>query len=144
MPVCKNCYSRIDKFNKERCPICGVINPFEGMVSDTIEITTYLDVDRKDYHPRKRVTELLLHIFLGWIGVNWYYTYKYKKGLIALAITLVLVGLGGFFLGYFIPSIGYKFSFLIIFLIIFIVHLIYAVVAYTIPNRKDGRGDFLI
>ena len=48
MPKCKNCNNRIDRFNKDRCPICGVTFPFEGMNSDTVEITTNIDVDSVD------------------------------------------------------------------------------------------------
>ena len=43
MPICKNCHTRIDKFNSDRCPICGV--PFfyiykkrEGIISCLINV----------------------------------------------------------------------------------------------------------
>ena len=67
MPVCKNCNSRIDKFNKDRCPICGVERPFEGVSSDTVEVTSRIDSGdvKIDYHPRKRKTLLTLFALCG-------------------------------------------------------------------------------
>ena len=48
MPYCKNCGSRITKFDKEICPVCGEKKPLDGAVSDTVEITTELNVKDKN------------------------------------------------------------------------------------------------
>ena len=78
MPVCKNCKKRIDRFNKDRCPICGVENPFEGVTSDTVEITTNIDVDNidVDYHPRRRKKLLLFFVLIGITGIPFFYMKK--------------------------------------------------------------------
>ena len=48
MPYCKNCGARITKFDKDLCPVCGAKKPLEGAHSDTIEITTELNVHNKE------------------------------------------------------------------------------------------------
>ena len=48
MPYCKNCGSRITKFDNDICPICGAKNPLEGVTSDTVEITSELDIHDKE------------------------------------------------------------------------------------------------
>ena len=44
MPVCRHCGTRITKFDTDRCPVCGELNPLEGVTSDTVEITTEIDL----------------------------------------------------------------------------------------------------
>ena len=143
MPVCKNCHSRIDKFNKDRCPICGVTNPFEGVTSDTIEITTQLDVDSLDYKPRKRKTVLLLTCLLGFTGAPLFYVYRKKAGIIIICLSLLLLLVFGL-IGYFVPPLNILYGVLIALGIELLLSVIIGLVRYFIPNRKDGRGDFII
>ena len=84
MPTCKNCHSRIDKFNKDRCPICGVERPFEGVSSDTVEVTSRIDSGdvKIDYHPRKRKTLLTLFVLCGFLGIPFFYLRKHVAGII--------------------------------------------------------------
>lgn len=143
MPICKNCKSRIDKFNKDRCPICGVENPFEDVSSQTVEVTTSIDVDSKDYHPRKRLTACLLSALLGIFGVQFFYLYQKKMGLIYACINLVCLGLVGFLLGYLTP-LHYVVSFVITYAALTLVNVCVGLYLYFKPNLKDGRGDFLL
>lgn len=144
MPICKNCKSRIDKFNSDRCPICGVEHPFEGVTSDTIEITTQIDVDNLDYKPRKRIIMLILALTLGWLGINWFYLYKKKIGLVYLISSVIFIGLIGFLIGYFVPSLQVWHGILICFGLSYFVSAFIGFVKYITPNYKDGHGDFVI
>ena len=67
MPKCKNCGTRLTKFDNEICPVCGVEHPLEGVSSETIEITSKLDIDKeefKDYHPTKRINVFLFFFYI--------------------------------------------------------------------------------
>lgn len=144
MPVCKNCKSRIDKFSKDRCPICGVENPFDGMNSETIEVTTSVDVeDRKNYHPRKKKTALILFILLGFFGVPFFYLHEYKKGSLYCALNLLAIGVMTFVFGFYV-EIPYLYSALIGVAIMLIINTVFGIIFYLKPNMKDGRGEFII
>ena len=108
MPICKNCKKRIERFNKDRCPICGVEHPFEGMSSDTIEITTSIDVENinVDYHPRQKKKMLLLFCLAGITGIPFFYLHKKALGFIQIAWSVIIFSLISFLIWYFtdIPS----------------------------------------
>lgn len=143
MPTCRNCHSRIDKFNEDRCPICGVEKPFEGLNSDTIEITTSIDVDNQDYHPRQKKTLLLLFIFLGFFGVPYFYLYQKRNGLIYLLLNVIGISAITFILGFY-ASIPYYFSFLIALGIFMLLNSGLGLYYFFKNNLKDGRGEFII
>ena len=143
MPICKNCHSRIDKFNKDRCPICGVENPFEGVSSETIEITTNIDTDTKDYHPRKKKNLLLYFIFLGFFGVPYFYIYQKKMGIYLSIINLVGIGLIGFFLGFY-AQLNYGLAYLIAVISLLVLNSLLGLYYFFSKNLKDGRGEFII
>ena len=103
MPYCKNCGARITKFEKDICPICGAKHPLDGATSDTVEITTELNVHKKEaglhYQAHYRITAFCLFAFLGWTGAGFFYL-KFKKfGFIWLAINVaVIAALGAVFI----------------------------------------------
>ena len=144
MPTCKNCHSRIDKFNKDFCPICGVEKPFEGVSSDTVEITTNIDTTNLDvdYHPRKKKTFFLLFIGLGIFGVPFFYIYKKKIAIIYMAINLVLLG-GIIALLCLFTSIHPALVAVLIVLVFIAINFCVGLYMYNAPNLKDGHGDFL-
>ena len=75
MPICRHCGSRISKLDKDRCPICGEINPLEGVNSDTIEVTSDIDLSNpafSDYKPKKRKVFLLLSCLIGYKGTAFF------------------------------------------------------------------------
>lgn len=145
MPKCKNCNSRIDRFNKDRCPICGVEFPFDGMSSETIEITTNIDVDgvETDYRPCRRKELFLFFCLLGIFGAPYFYLKKIKQGVIQLIANVVLIGLMSFLLAYF-TSLDTVSSVLIALGSMYLLNIIFGVVVIMQPNLKDGNGQFVI
>lgn len=144
MPVCKNCGSRIDKFSKDVCPICGQADPFsEKRGSETVEVTTSIDVNNKDYKPRHKKTMLILFITLGFFGVPFFYIYQKKSGLIFMLLNLVGIGLISFLFAFYakLPVYGAILISLGAFLVINTVTGLYL---YFMPNLQDGRGDFIL
>ena len=144
MPICKKCHSRIDKFNKDRCPICGVENPFEGVTSDTIEITSTIDTDNLniDYHPRKKSTLFALFACLGIFGVPFFYIYKKGIGLIYCFSNLVLIAITIILLTFLTPLDTWVSVLLPIIFFVF-VNVLVGLYFYNKPNLKDGRGVFI-
>ena len=147
MPYCKNCGARITKFEKDICPICGAKHPLEGASSDTVEITTELNVHTKDkgglkYQAHYRITAFVLFAFLGWTGAGYFYLNFKKMGLIWLACNLAVIGgLIGLFVALIGPTtwISYVAPFAVVYLINMGLSLY-----YLIKNDiKDGNGEFI-
>lgn len=145
MPKCKNCNNRIDRFNKDRCPICGVEHPFDGVSSDTIEITTNIDVDSvdTDYKPCRKKTLLFYFCLLGIFGVPFFYLRKFKDGVIQLVASAIAIGIMSFFLAVYTP-LGNLYGILLAFGIMYALNIIFGLVYISQPNLKDGRGEFVI
>ena len=144
MPICKNCHTRIDKFNSDRCPICGVEHPFEGMSSDTIEITTNIDTTDLDveYKPRLRKALFILFICLGIFGVPFFYLYKKRTGIIYGLTNLALIGA---LIAVLITQTNIHPALVVLLLLVaFIaINTFVGLYFYNKPNLKDGRGDFV-
>lgn len=144
MPYCKNCHSRIDKFNKDRCPICGFERPLDDVSSDTVEITTSVDTSdlNLDYHPRSRKKLFIYFSLLGIFGVPYFYLYRPKLGafyclsnlLVITGLSLILIVICSFHI-----ALGIVLSIVAMMLINFFIGFSY----YKTPNLKDGHGDFL-
>ena len=76
MPKCKNCGARLSKLDNDICPVCGEKNPLLGVSSETVEITSQLDIQSdefKDYHPKKRFVAFILSTCLGFTGAPFFY-----------------------------------------------------------------------
>ena len=146
MPYCKNCGSRITKFYKELCPICGQKKPLEGVSSDTVEITTELDIHDKDskkvYAGHFRLDTFLWFMLLGWTGAGFFYLQFKKRAIVWLVCNLALIGglivLFGFLIG-FNQWIVYVAPFAVVYLINI------GVAIYYLCKRdvKDGNGEFI-
>ncbi len=100
MPNCKNCGSRISKFDKDVCPICGQVKPLDGVNSETIEVTSEISAYKGELSTskvKKRWVVLVLSIFLGVFGVQFYYLKKPKFAsiwlLCHLLIAAILIGI---------------------------------------------------
>ena len=145
MPICKNCKKRIERFNKDRCPICGVEHPFEGMSSDTIEITTNIDTDKynTDYRPCKKKKLLTLFLALGFLGVPFFYIHKKKAGFIYLLANLVLIAAITLIFAL-VVHLFIVFALLIAVAFIYLLNAIIGLIIYYQPNLKDGNGEFII
>ena len=145
MPVCKNCGSRITKFDKDICPICGSKNPLEGVTSETIEITSEIQLgnpDFKNYHFTSRLVTCLLFIFLGVFGTGFFYA-KYKKpGLIWLVINMVIIGGFGSLLA-FVSPLGILWGYLIPTMACYALNIFMGLYFLLKSNLRDGHGEFM-
>ena len=92
MPNCRNCGARLNKWDSDVCPICGIKPPLEGVTSETVEVTKYgmqtdgLELDR----PKTRKTVLTLFCSLGWTGAGYFYL-KFKSIRHSLDAELLLI-----------------------------------------------------
>ena len=144
MPVCRHCKSRISKFDKDRCPVCGELNPLEGVNSDTVEITGNINIsqdDFKDYKPKKRTVFLLLSCLLGWTGCQFFYLKYHKAGLIWLAANIVI--LAGAFCAFFFGAKNTLLAVLIPLLVIYTANIVLGIVTYLKSSVKDADGNLL-
>ena len=144
MPVCRHCGSRISKLDKDRCPVCGEINPLEGVNSDTIEVTSVLDISSSDelaFKPKTKKMFLLLSCLIGWVGAQFFYL-KYKRaGLIWLAINLAI--LAGGFCAFFFGVHSLLLAILIPLLVLYAANIAFGLVIFKKPSFKDGDGNLL-
>ena len=66
MPKCKNCGSRLTKFDKDVCPVCGTKNPLDGVTSDTVEMTSFINMEQnRDFRVKKKSTMLFYSFVAG-------------------------------------------------------------------------------
>lgn len=144
MPVCRHCGSRISKLDKDRCPVCGELNPLEGVNSDTVEVTSVVDITSDDvygFKPKTRKTFLLLSCLIGWLGVQFFYL-KYKRaGLIWLAVNLVI--LGGGFCAFFFGVHNLLLAILIPLLVVYAANVAFGLVIFKKPSFKDADSNLL-
>ena len=146
MPYCKKCHARIDKFNKDRCPICGEENPFDGIDSKTVEITTSIQtsgLEELDYHPRTRKNLLIFFICLGFFGVPYFYMYRKLAGIIYASINIVsIIALALIFA--LVANLHIALAIILPILILLVINSLVGIYYFYKPNLKDGRGEFLI
>jgi len=144
MPYCKKCGNRISKFDVDRCPICGEVNPFEGVSSETIEITSEVNEDTdKNFKPRKRQTMLMLFITLGFFGIPFFYLHQKKIAIIFMLINIVGISAISFIFSFYL-QILVPFAILIALGIFLLINTASGLYMYFMPNLKDGRGEFVI
>ena len=125
MAKCKYCHENITRLDREVCPFCGGLKPLEGTDDSTQDITKVISQveHAKDLKLHSKVVAAILAFVLGVFGAHTFYLGKYKKGLIILAISAILIG----GLGSLIFFIAWKnvfayliFHFLILFIYIFL------------------------
>ena len=112
-------------------------------ISETVEVTTSIDVNNEDYKPRHKKTMLILFIALGFFGVPFFYLYQKKSGLIFLLINLIGMGVIGFILGFYAHLEVYA-AILIAVSIFLVINSGTGLYLYFMPNLQDGRGDFVL
>lgn len=144
MPVCKNCGSRISKFDKDMCPICGQVAPLKGVTSETIEITSEIDLSSKDfkYKPKERSVAMILFFLLGFTGAGYFYLAKKKLGLIYLLANIILIAsLSLIFI--FAIRLDVVWGIIIPFIISYVVSIGVGLYYLLKGDIKDGRGEFI-
>ena len=145
MPVCKNCGARISKFDNDMCPICGTKKPLEGVTSETIEITSEINLGNpefKAYKQTKRSVMLVLFVFLGIFGTGFFYAKFKKLGLFWLICNLVFIGGVGSILA-FMSKTGILWGYLIPLFIAYGFNMITGLFLFLKHDMKDGNGEFI-
>ena len=145
MPKCKHCGSRITKFDKDICPICGEKNPLEGVSSETIEITSNLDLsaaELKEFRPTTKFRTLLFFVFIGWTGAPLFYLNYYNQALLWLFFNFTIIGGIGSVLTFLTP-LGLPWGYLVALGIAYLINIGAGLFTYFKHNLKDGRGEFL-
>ena len=131
MPICKNCHSRISKFDKDICPICGTPNPLDGVTSDTIEVTHGFDGS----------DPAVYFASLGFLGVGFAYLRFKVFSIIWCLINLALIGGVGALL--LLTPLKF-FGFLIMFAIMVLINVCVGLYYKLTPNVKDGSGELIL
>ena len=146
MPSCRNCGARLTKFDKDICPVCGTPHPLEGVNSETVEITSQVDLSGFEAGQkvvRRRKQMLLLACLLGFTGAAFFYLKRKVLALIWLVANLaVIAGLVCLFL--FVAKLPPVAAILIPIAIAYVVNAIVGVIYFYLPNLKDGEGEFVV
>ena len=142
MPNCRNCGSRISKFDKDYCPICGCKKPLEGVESETVEITSQLNLDNADIKVKfkKRWVSAILAFFFGPLALPMFYLSYYKQGFIYLAINV------GLFLAIFLPLVFINqlvLGLIISLSILYVAAIVIGIYILIKPSLKDGNGELV-
>ena len=146
MPNCRNCGARITKFDKDICPVCGTKNPLQGVGSDTLEVTSQIDLNnfaegQKVKCRRKKL--LLFFLVFGFTGAPFFYLKKKKPAIIWLALNIVL--LAGFFcLFFFAFKMHIALAIILPILIVYAVSGVMGAIYHFTPDLKDGEGEFVV
>lgn len=146
MPNCRNCGARLSKFDTDICPVCGVKDPLQGISSETVEITSQIDLSgmkEAQRVVRRRKTMTILFYAAGWTGAPFFYIKRKLIGLIWLLSNLIVLG-GLFAIFNFGAKTHIALSILIPVLIIYFANAIVATIYYFAPNIKDGDGEFIV
>ncbi|MFA7032161.1 MAG: hypothetical protein WC201_01185 [Bacilli bacterium] len=144
MPICRNCGARISKFDKDICPICGAKRPLDGVNSETVEVTSEIDVTNPEFanaKPKSKKVMLLLFCLVGFSGAQFFYLKEKKLGFLWLLLNLLILGGLGVFL-YFISSLTF-YSFIISTGFVYLINIILGIVYFKTSNLKDGVGEFV-
>lgn len=146
MPKCKYCHENITRFDKEICPFCGGKKPLEGVDDSTYDITQFVDIMKENnkeinFKQKKRVTNSLLCMFLGFFGADAFYLGFKKIGIIRLIINLIIY-LALSVILFFLTELGF-YSFLIPFGCLFIIYFVIGIINLFIKGKKDVNGVFI-
>ena len=146
MPSCRNCGARLSKFDSDICPVCGTKKPLEGVSSETIEITSQVDLSgfaAGQKIVRRRKTMLLLFLLVGFTGAAYFYLKQKKNAFIWLAANLAVIG-GLFAFFYFGLSLHIALAIILPIVTVYVFNAATALIYYYIPNLKDGEGEFVV
>lgn len=146
MPNCRNCGARLSKFDKDICPVCGIKDPLQGVNSETVEITSQVDLSgfqegQKVVRRRKKM--LVLFLTIGFTGLGYFYLKKKKNALIDILITVLLFA-SGFLLLHLLAGLNIALSIILPIIAIYIINIIFGLVLYFTPDLRDGEGEFVV
>ena len=146
MPNCRNCGARLSKFDNDICPVCGTPKPLEGVSSETVEITSQIDISgftAGQKVVRRRKTMLLLSCFIGFTGVMFFYLKKAKIAVLWLLINLAVIG-GLFAFFYFAMNLHIALAIILPFITVYVLNVATGLIYFYLPNLKDGEGEFVV
>ena len=143
MPNCKNCHSRISKFDKDFCPICGVEHPLDGATYDTIDITKEISLSEelKNVKIKKRLACILLSFFLGFLGIPFFYLNYKKVGFIVAGSSLGLFGL--LLLVIILASHSWLWAILAPALVMLVINIVIGIYFILRQNLKTYNGELV-
>lgn len=143
MPNCKNCGARLTKFDKDLCPVCGCKNPLDGVLSETIEVTTEIDLSDENfsnYKPLYKKTLLILFCLLGWTGAPFFYLKNKKWGFLYLLINLALIA--GIGVPLYFTQLTF-FGFIIAAGVSYVANIIVGIIFFFMNNLRDAGGNYV-
>lgn len=143
MPNCRNCGARLTKFDKDICPVCGTKNPLDGVLSETVEITTEIDLSDENfsnYKPLYKKTLLILFCLIGWTGAPFFYLKKTAWGFLYLILNLIVIAGIGFPI--FFTDLSF-WGFVISVGVSYIVNIIVGLVFFFQNNLRDSGGNYV-
>ena len=146
MPNCRNCGARLSKFDTDICPVCGVKNPLQGISSETIEVTSQIDLSemKEGQRVKRRRKKMMMFFFtLGFTGSPFFYIKRYILGLIWLVCNLAVIG-GLFALFYAAVHAHIAVAIIVPILIVYVINCAVGVVFNFLPDIKDGEGEFIV
>ena len=146
MPNCRNCGARLSKFDSDLCPVCGIKNPLQGVSSETVEVTSQIELSelvQEKKIVRRRKTMLVLFLAVGFTGSAFFYMKKLMLGFIDLAANLLVMG-GLFALLFFVIKAPLPVAIIVPVLLAYLVSVIMGLIYYYLPNLKDGEGEFIV
>ena len=146
MPNCRNCGARLSKFDTDLCPVCGIKDPLQGTSSETVEITSQIDLAemKEGQKVLRRRKKFIAYFFsLGFTGLPFFYIKKNILGLIWLVVNLAVLG-GLFAVFYFAVSAHIAVAIIVPLLIVYAVNAVVATIYNFLPDIKDGEGEFIV
>ena len=146
MPNCRNCGARLSKFDKDICPVCGTKDPLQGVSSETVEITSQIDLSgfkEGQKIVRRRKTLLILFIACGFTGAQFFYLKKKKFAILWLVINLLVMG-GLFFLLSMMNGIPLAVAIIVPIVLAYLVNSVMGLIYHFLPDLKDGEGEFVV
>ena len=146
MPNCRNCGARITKFDKDICPVCGTKNPLQGVGSDTMEVTSQIDLNNFQEGQKvkcRRKKLLLFFLAFGFTGAPFFYLKKKKAGIFWLVMNLVILA-GVFALLFFLAKLHIAIAILVPVLTVYAISGITGAVYNFLPDLRDGEGEFVV
>lgn len=142
MPICKNCGSRISKFDKDLCPICGEKHPIDPLQGDTLDVTSQIQLHPElEVKAKNRRTIFLLSLLLGFTGAQHFYLGYKLRGFVNIAL-YILILVGSFFgLNLFLNTLP---VILLLIAILFVINIAQAIYFISNHNYKDSNGELIL
>ena len=146
MPNCRNCGARLSKFDTDLCPVCGIKNPLEGTNSETVEITSQIDLSemKEGQKVLRRRKKMVAYFYtLGFTGLAFFYIKKYVLGLIWLIANLAVIG-ALFAVFYFVTHAHVAVAIIVPIIMVYAFNAVMATIYNFLPDIRDGEGEFIV